>query len=215
MPAPAANMLESPVTGFVAAAQLRGADAPAMAKAIAGTIAQALTLFLSQAMVLPGTPAVVDPITGSGATGGPGRLLPPPAGGPDASAIEGLAMVGLAGQGIRGEDANGLAKAVAGTIGKGLTLFTGQGMVLPGIAIAGFVTTAPGKLAPVPLQGLLEPIANGLLQQNGLRGEDAPSLGRALAQAVDAALMQFAGMALVLPGIPAAPGATAGPGRLG
>jgi hypothetical protein len=167
------------------------------------------------ATVRPGTPAAIDPIPGSGATGGPGRLMPPPAGGPGASQIEGLAQAALSGQGIRGEDAGGLAKAVAGTIAQGITLFCAQGLVLPGIAIAGFVTAAPGMLAPVPLAGPLEGIANGLLQQNGLRGEDAPGLGKALAQSVDAALTLFASMAMVMPGIPAAPGATAGPGMLG
>src|SRR4051812_22215601 len=104
MPAPQDSQLEQPMAGFVQAAQLLGEDAPAMAKALAQATAQALSLFLSMAMVLPGTPAALDPITGSGATGGPGRLMPPPAGGPGASQIEGLAQAALTGQGIRGED---------------------------------------------------------------------------------------------------------------
>ena len=214
MPAPQDSQLEQPMAAFVKAAQLLGEDAPAMAKAIAKAAAQALSIFLSMAIVLPGTPAGIDPISGSGATGGPGRLMPPPAGGPGASQIEGLAQGALAGQGIRGEDAGGLAKAVAGTIAQAINLFTAQGMVLPGIAIAGFVSGAPGMLQPVPLAGPLEGIANGLLQANGLRGEDAPGLAKALAQGVDAALQMFAGMAMVTPGIAAAPGATAAPGRL-
>ena len=69
-------------------------------------------------------------------------------------------------------------------------------------------------LMPVPLASQLQPIADGLMQQNGLRGQDAPALAQALAQAVDAALMLFAAQAMVSPGIPAAPGASAGPGRL-
>jgi hypothetical protein len=69
-------------------------------------------------------------------------------------------------------------------------------------------------LMPVPLQSPVQGIANGLMQQNGLRGEDAPALAQALAQAIDVALTMFAGEAKVSPGIPAAPGATAGPGRL-
>lgn len=214
MPAPQDSQLEQLMAGFVKAAQLLGEDAPAIAKAIAQATAQALSLFLSMAMVLPGIPAGIDPITGSGATSGPGRLMPPPAGGPGASQIEGLAQGALAGQGIRGEDAGGLAKAVAGTIAQGINLFTLQGMVMPGVAIAGFVSGAPGMLQPVPLAGPLEGIANGLLQGNGLRGEDAPGLAKALAQGVDAALQMFAGMAMVTPGIAAAPGTTAAPGRL-
>jgi hypothetical protein len=214
MPAPQDSQLEQPMAGFVKAAQLLGEDAPGMAKAIAQATAQALSMFLSMAMVLPGTPAGIDPISGSGATAGPGRLMPPPAGGPGASQIEGLGQGALAGQGIRGEDAGGLAKAMAGTIAQAINLFTAQGMVMPGIAIAGFVSGAPGMLQPVPLAGPLEGIANGLLQQNGLRGEDAPNLAKAMAQGVDAALQMFAGMAMVTPGIAAAPGATAAPGRL-
>lgn len=214
MPAPQDSQLEQPMAGFIKAAQLLGEDAPGLAKAAAQTTAQALSMFLTMAMVLPGTPAGIDPVSGSGVTGGPGRLMPPPAGGPGAGQIEGLAQGALAGQGIRGADAGGLAKAVAGTIAQAIQLFTALGMVLPGIAIAGFVSAAPGMLQPVPLAGPLEAIANGLLQGNGLRGEDAPGLAKALAQGVDAALQMFAGMAMVTPGIAAVPGATAAPGRL-
>lgn len=85
---------------------------------------------------------------------------------------------------------------------------------MPGIGIAGFVSVTPGMLQPVPLAGPLQGIATGLLQQHGLRGEDAPNLAKALAQGVDAAMQMFAGMAMVTPGIAAAPGATAAPGRL-
>jgi hypothetical protein len=214
MPAPQDSQLEQPIAGFVKAAQLLGEDAPAMAKAIAQATAQALSMLLAMAMVLPGTPAGIDPISGSGATGGPGRLMPPPAGGPGANQIEGLAQGALTGQGIRGEDASGLAKVVAGTIAQAISLFAAQGMVMPGVSIAGFVSVAPGLLQPVPLAGPLEGIATGLLQQNGLRGEDAPGLAKALAQGVDAALQMFAAMSMVTPGIAAAPGATAAPGRL-
>src|SRR4051812_25535702 len=103
MPAPQDSQLEQPMGGFVKAAQLLGEDAPPMAKALAQTMAQALSMFLSMAMVMPGIPAAIDPITGSGATGGPGMLMPPPAGGPGASPLEGLAQGALSGQGIRGE----------------------------------------------------------------------------------------------------------------
>jgi len=185
-----------------------------LAKAIADTVGQALTLFLSMAMVMPGTPAGLDPISGSGATAGPGRLMPPPAGGPGASQIEGLAQGFLSAQGIRGEDAGGLAKAIGGTVAQAIQLFTTQSMMMPGTAIAGFVTVAPGMLMPVPLAGTLQSIADGLMQQNGLRGENAPQLAQALAQSVDVALTMFAGQALVAPGIAAAPGATAAPGLL-
>ncbi len=97
---------------------------------------------------------------------------------------------------------------------QGVALFCAQSIVLPGIACAGFVTAAPGMLAPAPLASALEGIAAGLLQQNGIRGENAADLAKVLAQTVDLALTQFATMALVSPGIAAAPGATAAPGRL-
>ena len=74
------------------------------------------------------------------------------------------------------------AKAIAGTIAQGIALFCAQTMVMPGIAVAGFVSTAPGMLQPVPLASPLEGIANGLLQQNGIAGEAAADLGKALAQ---------------------------------
>ncbi len=214
MPAPPAAMLESPFKGFAAGAGLRGEDAPGLAKALADGVGQALTLLLSQAQVMPGIPSPVDPISGSGATAGPGLLMPPPAGGPGASALEGPIGGFLSGQGIRGEDADPLAKALAGSLAQAVQLFTAQTQVLPGIAVAGFVTVAPGMLLPVPLQSTVEPIALGLLQANGLRGEDAPSLAKAVAQAIDLAFMQFAAQAMVSPGIACPPGASAAPGRL-
>ena len=146
MPAPGASQIEPPASGFLKGAGLQGEDIPGLAAAIANTTGQALTMFLSQAMVMPGIPVAADPITGSGASAGPGKLMPPPAGGPGASQLEGL--------------------------------------------------------------------ASGLLQQNGIAGEAAPDLGKALAQGVDLALTQFAAQAMVSPGIPCPPGASAGPGRL-
>ena len=67
---------------------------------------------------------------------------------------------------------------------------------------------------PVPLQSSLQSIVDGFLQQNGIRGEDAPHLAQAAAQAIDLAFMQFAAQAMVSPGIACPPGASAAPGRL-
>ena len=214
MPAPSPSQIESPTKGFLNAAGLQGEDVPGLAAAIANTTGQALTMFLSQAMTMPGIPVAADPISGSGASAGPGKLMPPPAGGPGASQLEGLASSQCQAQGLRGEDADGLAKAIAGTIAQGIALFCAQTMVMPGIAVAGFVSTAPGMLQPVPLASPLEGIANGLLSQNGIRGEAAPDLAKALAQGVDLGLTMFAGQVMVSPGIPCPPGASAGPGRL-
>ena len=91
MPAPSPSQIESPTKGFLNAAGLQGEDVPGLAAAIANTTGQALTMFLSQAMTMPGIPVAADPISGSGASAGPGKLMPPPAGGPGASQLEGLA----------------------------------------------------------------------------------------------------------------------------
>lgn len=214
MPAPTAGQLESPANGFLSAGGLLGEDAPGLAKALADCAGQALTMLLSQAQVMPGMPAAADPITGSGSTAGPGMMMPPPAGGPGASQLESSARNFLSAQGIRGEDAGGLAKVIAAALAQGILLFTSQSMVMPGIAVAGFVSAAPGMLMPVPLQSQLKPIADGFMQQNGLRGEDGPQLAQAIAQLVDMALMLFSSQAMVSPGIPCPPGASAGPGRL-
>lgn len=214
MPAPPAAQIASPIKGFVNGAGLRGEDAPGLAQALADATAQTLTLLASMAQVLPGIPAPVDPISGSGATAGPGMLMPPPAGGPGAGQLEGAVNGFLSGQGLRGEDAPGLGKAIAASLAQAVMLFTAQTQVLPGIAIAGFVSTSPGLLKPVPLQSTLKSVADGFLQQNGIRGEDAPHLAQAMAQAIDLGFMQFAAMAMVSPGIACPPGASAAPGRL-
>ena len=95
---------------------------------------------------MPGIPAGVDPIAGSGSTAGPGMFMPPPAGGPIAPQLEGLAQAVLVANGIRGKDAPGLAKVIAGALAQAILMFTAQVQVAPGIAVAGFVTTSPGML---------------------------------------------------------------------
>ncbi len=146
MPAPQASQIESMARGALDAAGIQGEDAPGLAKALAQITADVLAMFLSQGMVLPGVPAAVDPVSGSGSTVGPGMLMPPPAGGPGASQIEPLAQAALSAEGIQGENAGDLAKVIASALAQSLTLFTAQVQVAPGIAIAGFVTTTPGRL---------------------------------------------------------------------
>lgn len=214
MPAPQAGMIENLAKGFLSAEGLQGEDTPALAAVIGNAIGQALTIFSAQAMVLPGIPVAADPISGSGATAGPGHLMPPPAGGPDASQIEGLASAQCQAQGLRGEDAPALASLIGGLGAQAISLFCAQSMVMPGIPVAGFVSAGPGMLQPVALKSSLDGIASGLLQQQGLQGEDAPGLGKALAQTLDQALLLFASQMMVAPGIPCPPGSSAGPGRL-
>ncbi len=146
MPAPPAAAIESLARNAFQSAGLEGEHAADIAVAVAKTGAQALALFLAQAMVLPGIPAAIDPLSGSGSTAGPGKLLPPPAGGPIAPQLRGLALANLQAAGIQGEHAPALAAVIAGAYAQGLALFCASAMISPGIAVAGFVTTAPGRL---------------------------------------------------------------------
>jgi hypothetical protein len=146
MPAPSAAELENLARSAVQNAGLKGDDAPKLAQAMGDTFAQMLTMFLSQTQVLPGIPAAVDPTTGSGSTAGPGMLLGPPAGGPGASQLEPIASAALQSAGLSGENIPELAQVLADAGELGLTLLAAQAMVAPGIAIAGFVTAAPGRL---------------------------------------------------------------------
>jgi hypothetical protein len=67
---------------------------------------------------------------------------------------------------------------------------------------------------PPPQQSVLEPIAKGLMQQNGLEGENAPDLAAAIAETLAQALSMLHGMAMVAPGISCTPAASAAPGSL-
>lgn len=146
MPVPSAAQIESLATSALQSAGLKGEDAPKLATAMGDLFNQVLTMFSSMTQVLPGIPAVVDPVSSAGSTVGPGMLLPPPAGGPGASQIEGLANTALRSAGLEGENIPDLAKVLGSSCEMGLTLFCAQVMVAPGIAIAGFVTSAPGRL---------------------------------------------------------------------
>ncbi len=146
MPAPPPNLIEGLATSAFQGAGLKGEYAGKLSKAVAQTAAQALDQFLTMAQVLPGAPAAVDPISGSGSTAGPGMLLPAPAGGPAAAQIKPLALSNLQANEIKGENAQNVAGVIAGAIAQGIQLFTTQVQMAPGVAIAGFVTTAPGRL---------------------------------------------------------------------
>lgn len=146
MPAPSPFQLEAIASAALQQAGLRGEEMPALAKGLAQATSQALSLFLGQAMVLPGIPAAVDPTSGSGSTVGPGRLAPPPLGGPLAPQLEGLALAALQAQGLRGERSADLVAALAAGLAQAIQQFTAQVQVAPGMAVAGFVTTSPGSL---------------------------------------------------------------------
>lgn len=67
---------------------------------------------------------------------------------------------------------------------------------------------------PAPQAAALEPIVSGLMQQNGLEGQDAPALAAAIAEVVAQSLALFAAQVKVAPGIAMTPAASAAPGRL-
>ncbi|MDH3973541.1 MAG: hypothetical protein OEV42_04600 [Deltaproteobacteria bacterium] len=146
MPAPQASQLEGIATGAMQSANIAGENAADLGKALAQVTADALNLFFAQAMVMPGIPAGVDPISGSGSTAGPGMLMPPPAGGPMGPQLLPLAQAALSAKGIKGQNAPALAAVIADALAQAIMLFTTQVQVAPGIAVAGFVTTGPGSL---------------------------------------------------------------------
>lgn len=215
MPAPTSSEIESTAKGALQSAGLRGENAPDLAGALGQTIGQALLLFTSMGMVAPGIPAAVVPTTGAGSTAGPGSLLPPPAGGPGEGQIEPMALGALSSKQLNGEQKGALAKVIAKSTAQALVLFASQMKVGPGIAVAGFTTSAPGSLVgAAPSKGALEPIVSGFLQAEGLRGENAKDLAGAIAETLATTLSAMASRLKVAPGIACTPAATASPGRL-
>jgi hypothetical protein len=216
MPAPPSSALQGLASAALSSAGLQGKNIPDLAVAIGQAYGQALAMFVGQARVLPGIPAAGNPVGQIGATSGPGRLMPPPSGGPDQGAIEPLALSALAGQSLHGEKKESLAKVMATALAQGIAQFTALRMVAPGIAVAGAVTTAPGVLmGQGPASGLIEPQIGSAMQAQGLKGEHGPDLAKALAQVVSQALDLFATMVMVAPGIACPiPGASSSPGML-
>lgn len=146
MPAPTKGQIKPVVDGAFAGVGFIGDNISDMSDVIADTIAQSLSLFLAQGKVLPGIPAVVapPPAPPAGSTVGPGFLMPPPAGGPAKGAILPIVQGLFAAKSFTGENISDLADVIADAIAQGINLFTAQVKVMPGIPIAGGVTSAPG-----------------------------------------------------------------------
>jgi hypothetical protein len=215
MPAPSPSEIEDLARGALRGAGLDGENVPDLAAALGQFVGQALALFAATAIVAPGIPAAAPPPANSGSTVGPGLLLPPPAGGPVASQLEGIAASALAARRLDGDGRGALARVLAGVTAQAIALFTTTVMVAPGVAIAGLTTTAPGALmGAAPAAPALRPIAAGLAQAEGLRGARVPDLAGALAETLANALSAFLTRVKVAPGIPCTPAATAAPGRL-
>lgn len=144
MPAP----VKAQILPFVqaAASGFTGESMQDLSDVIADSVAQALSLFITQAKVLPGIPAVVAPPPAPpvGSTVGPGMLMPPPAGGPGKSTVKPIVDGLFAAKGFTGDNISDLADVIAEGIAQGILLFTSMVKVAPGIPIAGAVTAAPG-----------------------------------------------------------------------
>jgi hypothetical protein len=126
-----------------------------------------------------------------------------------------MAMGALSSKRLNGEGKAALAKVIAQSAGQALLLFTTQVKVAPGLAIAGFATTAPGSLmGPAPAKPMLQPLVLGFAQAQGLRGSNVPDLAGAIAEVLAWALGELVTRLKVTPGIASTPAATAAPGRL-
>lgn len=215
MPVPAPSQIEALANSALAGANLNGKNAPDLAAALGQVINQSLSLFATMAVIPPGIPASVDPVSGSGCTSGPGVFLPPPAGAPDASQLESLAVGALGAKQLNGEQRGALAKVIAKTTAQAISLFAQTVQIAPGIAVAGFVTTMPASLVgAAPSKPMLRPLSLDCLQAEGLRGQNAPDLAGALAETLAGALSSLMSMVRLSPGIACSPTATLAPGRL-
>lgn len=67
---------------------------------------------------------------------------------------------------------------------------------------------------PAPSKDQLEGVALGLLEEAGIRGQFAPKLAAAIAEAWAGALLELRDQAQVVPGVACTPAATAAPGQL-
>lgn len=67
---------------------------------------------------------------------------------------------------------------------------------------------------PAPTKAQLEPLVKGFMQQNGLRGQDAPALAGAIAEVIAQALILLMAQTTVAPGMACSPAASVAPGRL-
>jgi hypothetical protein len=67
---------------------------------------------------------------------------------------------------------------------------------------------------PAPTKAQLEPLVKSFMQQNGLRGQDAPALAGAIAEVIAQALTLLMVQTTVAPGMACSPAASVAPGRL-
>lgn len=143
---------------------------------------------------------------------------------PTAEQLAALARSTLVSAGISGQDAPGLAQALAKTTAQALAMFLNQAQVLPGIPAAAPPpansgnTVGLGKLLPPPAGGpvtaQLEGLALADLQGEGIAGENASDLAKLIAGSLAQGIELFTAQVHVAPGIAIAGLVTSSPGSL-
>lgn len=119
---PTSPEIQSIASGTLQTGSLRGKYIPNLACVVGQAYSQALGMFITMAVDLPGIAAAVDPISGSGNTCAPDFLLAPAAGAPTAQQIKSLVMPLLLSQELNGERKRDLAHIIGP--GKGRWLAT-------------------------------------------------------------------------------------------
>ena len=142
MPALTSAQIKPIVTAAFATRQFTGEKLDKLAEVIADSISQSLSIFIAQVKVIPGIPVAAPPPALSGSTVGPGNLMNPPS----KAQIKPVVAAGFTKVRFTGDNIDDLADVIADTIAQGLTMFTAQVKVAPGIPITGGVTTGPGML---------------------------------------------------------------------
>lgn len=138
--------------------------------------------------------------------------------------IAGFARSTLDRAGIRGQDAPGLARALAKTTAQALAMFLSQAQVLPGIPASApppansGSTAGPGSLLPPPAGGptaeQLESLALADLKGEGIAGANASDLAKVIAGSLAQAIELFTAQVQVAPGIAISGLVTSSPGNL-
>jgi hypothetical protein len=134
---PADAQIEPMALGALSSHALNGEYKDRLARAIAQTVAQALTLFTSTVKVAPGMAIA------GGATSSPGSLL---GAAPPRPLLQPIALGFLSAGGIRGENAPDLAGAIAETLSTTLTQMMSRLQVTPGIPCSPGASAGPGRL---------------------------------------------------------------------
>ena len=142
---------------------------------------------------------------------------------PTAEQLAGFAGSTLDSAGIRGQDAPGLALALAKTTAQALAMFLNQAQVLPGIPASApppansGSTAGPGELLSPPAGPTaeqLESLALADLKDEGIAGDNVPDLAKVIAGSLAQAIELFTAQVQVAPGIAISGLVTSSPGSL-